>query len=184
MRLVEEHHAETALSNTAADREWQFAFEEALVEVKRGAIFLASELELAEKSLRIDTDAHRRELHGTVENRIPNEQIAIETEETILILGCPVIVVRSAEIMLLAIAKLATNAHDEHGAMLLADGILALLRSHVRVHLTQLLRVDEENVLREERLDGRVRLADIELSAENGAVDLAHNLFQEGDITL
>ena len=56
--LVEEHHTEAALADTTTDREWELAFEKALVEVELHAVFLASELELMEECLRIDTDTH------------------------------------------------------------------------------------------------------------------------------
>ncbi len=86
--------------------------------------------------------------------------------------------------MFLAVAQLGTDAHDKHGSVLTADGVLALLGRKVRIELAQLLAVDEEDILRQERLDRRISLADHELRTENGAVDFLHDFLQELDVAV
>ena len=56
--LVEQYHAESALSDTTSDRERELAFEQCLVEVKFLALCLSFEFELAEKALLVNADAH------------------------------------------------------------------------------------------------------------------------------
>ena len=81
--------------------------------------------------------------------------------------------------MWLAITKFATNTDDEHCAMFLTNSVLTLFRCHIRIHLTQLFRMNEENVFRKEWLDLWIGLTDIELGTENRAIDLAYNLLEE-----
>ena len=57
--------------------------------------------------------------------------------------------------MSLSIRELASDSNHEHCLMFLYDSILPLLRRKVRIHLQQLFRMNEENILREHRLDLR-----------------------------
>ena len=55
--------------------------------------------------------------------------------------------------MLLPGSRPVADLHNENGAMLLGNGILSLLRCLVRVHILQFLRGDEENFVRNLRLN-------------------------------
>ena len=70
--------------------------------------------------------------------------------------------------MFLTVTELASYAHDEHGAVLTADGILTLLGSLVGIETTELLGMDEEHLAGQERLQLGICLADKILRAEHG----------------
>ena len=55
--------------------------------------------------------------------------------------------------MLLPGSQLSADLHNENGAMLLGNGILSLLRCLVRIHILQFLCGNEENFVRNLRLN-------------------------------
>ena len=59
MTFMEQHHAETALSDTAADGKRQTIVEQLLVEIELFALLLVFEFQLTEQALLINTDTHR-----------------------------------------------------------------------------------------------------------------------------
>lgn len=104
VRFLEKHHAETALTDAAADGEWQLAVEQTLMEVELLAFFLALLLKLAQQSLTVNADAHGRKLEGALKDRIPDEDVAVETRTSVLSHGGLVVIVRGASVMLLAVS--------------------------------------------------------------------------------
>lgn len=137
MRLVEQHHTETALTDTTTDTQWQLVVQELLVEIELLSIFLAFQLQLAKQALLVNTDTHRAQLEASAQNRIPDQDITIQSLLAILGYGAPVVIVRSTSIMLLSIAQLSADTLYKYGTIFLADSILALLRSLVRIHVEQ-----------------------------------------------
>ena len=179
MRLVEQHHAETALTDTTTDTQWQLVVQELLVEIELLSIFLAFQLQLAKQALLVNTDTHRAQLEASAQHRIPDQDITIQSLLAILGYGTPVVIVRSTAIMLLSIAQLSADTLYKYGAIFLADSILALLRSLVRIHIEQILRMDKMNLLWQERLQLWIVLASQELGAEDGCIDAANHIFKE-----
>ena len=181
---MEQYHAQTALTDTATNAQRQLVVQELLMEVKLLSILLALQLKLTQQTLLVNTDTHRTELETATQNRIPDEDITIQSHLAVLSHGAPVIIVRSSAIMLLAIAQLAANALYKYSAILLADCILALLRRKVWIHIEQILRMNEMNILRQERLQLRIMLASQELGTQDGTIDAAHDILEEGDGTV
>lgn len=140
---MKQYHAQTALADTATNAQRQLVVQELLMEVKLLSILLALQLKLTQQTLLVDTDTHRTELETATQNRIPDEDITIQSHLAVLSHGAPVIIVRSSAIMLLAIAQLAANALYKYSAILLADCILALLRRKVWIHIEQILRMNK-----------------------------------------
>ena len=118
------------------------------------------------------------------QQRVPYQQVAVQTLEAVLVLRAPVVVVGSSQVVLLAVSQFATDAHDEDCSVLLADEVLALLRRAVGVHAAQFLAVDEEDVLGQEGLQLRIRLADVELGAQDSAVYLPYDALQVADVAV
>ncbi len=166
--LMKQYHAQTALTDTATNAQRQLVVQELLMEVKLLSILLALQLKLTQQTLLIDTDTHRTELETATQNRIPDEDITIQSHLAVLSHGAPVIIVRSSAIMLLAIAQLASDALYKYSAILLADFILALLRRKVWIHIEQILRMNKMNLLRQERLQLGIMLASQELGTQDG----------------
>ena len=86
--------------------------------------------------------------------------------------------------MLLAVSQFATDANHEDGTVFLTDGILALLRRLVGIHLQQLLCVDEVNLLGQEGLDLRITLAYQVFCAADGCIDALYDILEEGQRTV
>ena len=78
VRLVEQHHTETALTDTTTDTQWQLVVQELLVEIELLSIFLAFQLQLAKQALLINTDTHGRKLQSDIQNRIINDDITVQ----------------------------------------------------------------------------------------------------------
>ena len=156
------------------------------MEIELLSIFLAFQLQLAKQALLVNTDTHRAQLEASAQHRIPDQDITIQSLLAILGYGTPVVIVRSTAIMLLSIAQLSADTLYKYGAIFLADSILALLRSLVRIHIEQILRMDKMNLLWQERLQLWIVLASQELGAEDGCIDAANHIFEEcdGAITL
>lgn len=166
---MQQNHTETALADTATNAQWQLAAKQLLVEIEFLAVFLAFQLQLAQQTLLVHTNTHGTQLETSAQYRIPDQDIAIKTWQTILSHRTPVIVVGSSAIMLLSIAQLATDSLDEYGTILLADGILTLLGSLVGIHIQQLLGMNKVNLFGQERLNLWIMLTGEILSAQMAA---------------
>ena len=59
MSLVQQHHTQTALSDTTSDREGQLVVQQLLMEIELFALFLTLYLQLTQQTLLIHTDTHR-----------------------------------------------------------------------------------------------------------------------------
>ena len=59
MPLMQQHHTESALSDTASDAQGQLVAQQLLMEVQLLALFLVRQLQLPEQALLIHTDTHR-----------------------------------------------------------------------------------------------------------------------------
>ena len=81
--------------------------------------------------------------------------------------------------MRLTMAQLTSDADDEHCAVLLGNGMLALLRREVGVHLHQLFGMDEVNLLGERRLQLGVHLIYHVFGAQHSCIDALYNLLEE-----
>ena len=117
--LLQEEHAETALTDTATDRGRQLARQQGFVEGQLRALHATTDLQLPQQRLRTDTDAHRRQLKRAAQHLIPEDDVAIQAPEAIDVECAPIVVVWRAAIVLLAVAQLVADANDEDGAKLL-----------------------------------------------------------------
>ena len=154
------------------------------MEIKLLSIFLTLNLQLTKQTLLIYTDTHGTELEAATQNRIPDQNITIQSCLPVFSNSTPIIIVRSSAIMLLAIAQLAANTLNKYSAVFLTDSILALLWSHIRIHIQQILCMNEMNLSWQEWLDFRIMLASEIFRAENSCIDAAHYVFQEDDSTV
>ncbi len=86
--------------------------------------------------------------------------------------------------MLLPITQFATDTLHKDGSILFANGILTLLRSLVRVHVHQILRMHKVNLLRQERFDFWIMLTSQELGTKDSCINATDHIFQESDRTV
>ena len=54
------------------------------MEIEASALFLLLDGKLAEETLFVDTDAHRREFEGALEGGVPDEDVAVEPRQSVL----------------------------------------------------------------------------------------------------
>ena len=177
---MKQHHAETALADTATDGERQAVVEQLLMEVELLAGFLTLNLQLAQQALLVHTDAHRRKFERASQYGIPDQDVTVQALTPILGHRRPVVIVRCAAVVLLSVGEFAADADDEDGTIGLTDGILALLRCLVGIHTQQFLGMDEVNLLRQEGLNLGIGLAHQILRPADGCVDALHDILQEG----
>ena len=176
MCLVQQNHAQAALTNTAAHRKGQLVVEQSAVEVERCAVFLALKLKLALQCLAVYADAHRRQLERALQHRIPYKDVAVKSGLAILGNSRPVVVVGGASVVLLAVGKLAADANDEHSSILLADGVLALLGAEVWIHGQQILAVYKVDILGQEWSNLLVGLAHQVFCASDGCINALNHI--------
>mgnify|MGYP003303917133 CR=1 FL=1 len=93
-------------------------------------------------------------------------------------------VLQGTVVVRLTVGKFATDADDEHGPVLLANQVLALLGGLVGVHLHEFLAMYEVYLLGQVRMQLGISLADVELGTQYGVVDTAHDVLQEIDVAL
>ena len=179
MTFVKQYHTESALADTTTNREWQLVVQQLLVEVKFLALFLAFYLQLAQQALLVYTYTHARQLETASQHWIPDEYVAIQSFASVLSHGAPIVVVRSASVVLLAIAQLTSDTNHKYGTVLLTDGILALFWRLVGIHLQQFLSVYKVYLLGQERLYLRISLAGKILRATDGGIYALYYVLQE-----
>ena len=134
--------------------------------------FAAGKLQLARQTLFVDTDAHRRDFKGALQNRVPHQNIAVER---------PVVIVGRASVVGLAGFQLAADLHEKHRMMLAQDRVFALLGGLVGIQVLQLLGRDEEDLAvqlrvkaRESDAEGVIRLADRADNVAHGALEIGN----------
>ena len=137
MRLAQEEHTDTGLTDTAADGVRQLFVEDCFLERKFCALGAAGFFQLGQQSLFVYADTHRGQLQGDVQNRIVNEDVGVQ---------CPVIVVGCTAVVGLAVFELIADLHDADSALCFGDEIFTLLGRVVREHVCKLLGGDEENL--------------------------------------
>ena len=81
--------------------------------------------------------------------------------------------------MLLTITQLTTNTLYEYCAIFLADSILSLFRSHIRIHIKQILRMNKMNLFWQERLQLWIMLTGEIFSTADSSINATHHVFQE-----
>ena len=132
-------------------------------------LLAAGQLQLARHRLFVDADAHGGDLKRTFQHRVPHQNVAVQR---------PVVIVRRAAVVRLAGFQLAADLHQEDRVVLAQDGVFALLRRLVGVHVLQLLRRDEEDLAVELRMQARERNAERIVRLADGADDVAHGALQ------
>jgi len=181
---MQQNHTESALADTTTNREWQLIVKQLLVEVKLFALFLAFYLKLAQQALLVDTNTHARKLKATTQNRIPYQDIAVQSGTSVFGDGTPVVVVRSTSVVLLAVAQLSADTDHEYSSVLLADGILTLFRCFVGIHLQQFLGMYKVNLLWQEWLYLRISLAGKVFSTTNSGIYALYYILKECQSTV
>ena len=77
MGFSEIKHADTGLTDTAADGVGQFFLQNCFLERKLRPCFASGELQLLFKSLFVHTDSHGGQFQCVAEDRIPDDDIAV-----------------------------------------------------------------------------------------------------------
>ena len=91
-------------------------------------VVAAGKAQLPVHGLRVYTDAHGGNLHGAVEKIVPEKDITVEG---------PVVIVRSAAVVLLPGFQGPADAHNKGRAVLLQPDILTLSRAEIGVAVFQ-----------------------------------------------
>ena len=134
MNLGKQRHAQSRLSDSAADRERKLSVKQRPVERQRRALLVTGYFKLTAQRLRIYADSHRGKLKRALHRRIPYHYIAVEA---------PIVVVRRASVVRLARARQRpADLHDKDGPVLAAHLVLALLRRKLGIPLLKLRRRD------------------------------------------
>ena len=108
MGFAEEVDAHAALADAAADGLRQFAVQQRLLEGQLRALLAAADFQLAAQGVRIHADAHGGDLQGDVQQRIVEQDVAVQV---------PVIIVRGTAVMRFPAAQGAAHLHQEYGAV-------------------------------------------------------------------
>ena len=176
---MQQHHTQTALTDTTTNTQWQLIVQQLLVEVKLLALLLAFQLQLAQQTLLIYTDTHARQLKASTQHRVPDQDITIQSGTSILSNGAPVVIVWCTSVVLLTITQFTADTNHKYSTILLADSILTLLGRLTRIHLHQLLCMHKMYLLRQEWLDLWIGLTSQILCTADSSVDTLHDILQE-----
>ena len=93
MGFSQQQHAQTALTDAAADGVGQLARQQRLVEGQFSAVVAARDGELSVQTFGGYADAHAGDLDGVVQDLVPEQDVAVEF---------PVVVVRGSAVVGLA----------------------------------------------------------------------------------
>lgn len=140
VRLAEEEHTHSRLTDTAAHRKRKLVFKQRLVEGKLCSVVTARNFELIFKGFGINAYTHRRKLKRDIKNGIVNENIAVQR---------PIVIVGRASVVLVARFKLAAYLHKENRAVLFSRLVFALLGGEVGIFVLKLLRGDKSDLFGE-----------------------------------
>ena len=184
MSTTQHELAGTALTDTTADGLGKSSVKKHLVPNKILALRNMAQVQLLEQYLGVNADAHRRQLERLLKDRVPHQEISIEAKSTIRALRDPIIVVRGAAVMTkLSIFLHTTDTDEENGLVLLAQNVLALLGSGMRVLLDHVIRGSEVDLLGKDRFDTKLLLHRL-LGVIKGLVDALDSLLQVLDVAI
>ena len=105
MAGADEQHAQTALTDAAAHGQGQLVVQHHLVERQLPAGIAAGQRQLTAHGFCVYADTHRAQLHGTAQNFVPNQNIAVQ--RPVVIVGCPTVVRLTG-------FQLAADLHQKH----------------------------------------------------------------------
>lgn len=125
MCLLQQQHAQAALTDASAYRAWQFAVEKGFVERQLGSFGTTSEFELVPERLGAYTYAHRRDLEGYVKHMVPYDYVTVQAGVALLVLGAPVVIVGGASVVRLAVGQVCAYTYYKYGAVLTCRQCLA-----------------------------------------------------------
>ena len=162
-------HAESGLTDTAADGEGQQIVQQHLVEGELAAGVRTGDGQLAVERLGIHADTHGGKLERATENVVPEEQVTVER---------PIVVVGGAVAVRLAGFQLAADLHDEHGLVLLGKFMLPSLGGQIGVEIFQLLRGDEGHLVAQLGAQLGVGVLQLLVDGADGVNDGAHGLLE------
>ena len=175
MRLAQKIHAHPALADAAADGLGQLSGQQGLLEGQVRALLAAADLQLPLQRLRIHADPHGGNLQGNIQQRIIQQDIAVQI---------PVIIVRRAPVMRLTGTQRTADLHQENGAVFACGLIFPFLGGKIRKPVLQLLGGDEGDMIRQLRLDMRIMRADVPFGFPEGQINLFNDVAQERFISL
>src|ERR1041384_7288509 len=130
------------------------------------------------------TDAQRQLLVPSLCDRVPNQNVAVESVHFSSIFGSsfgdPVVVVRGSQLVRIAVFQRPADPVDEHRRVFLKDRRLSLLSRKLRVSIEDVLRVNEGQLLWEIRISvvfqSREKRLHVLLGSGNHLPDLLHCL--------
>src|ERR1022692_4776691 len=128
----------------------------------------------------VDPDAHGRQFVAALCDMVPDQDVAIQAVHLPAIRRHsgrdPVVVIRRAHFVRIAVGERPANAGDEDGGARLQDSRLALLARQVRIHVQQIFGVQEGQLLRKVRilrLQLRKEILHVALGIDQDLPDLA-----------
>ena len=133
--FTQQVHAEARLSDSTTDRAGQGPGEQLLVEIERPFCLLSVHFQLAFEGGFVYTDSHARYLERTVKNRIPQQQIAVQSDITLFVRGAPVVVVCGTAVVRYSVRERSSDTDDKDGSILAYDLILPLLGRFARIEV-------------------------------------------------
>ncbi len=181
MLFLQQQHGQTGLADATADGLRHPCGQQILMPVVLQAILVACDSQLTAQRLGIDPDPHGGDLEAVLQYRVPHQNVTVQARQTQLAVAAPVVVVRGAHIVALAVGEGTADADQEHCPQLFGDGTLAPLGIEVRVTGQQLFAVQELDLGRQE--GGQLMLGtDRALGGLDGGPDAAHGFLQIGQI--
>ncbi|MNN39133.1 hypothetical protein D3C81_1531610 [compost metagenome] len=97
------------------------------------AIFVARQGKLVFQRIGIHTDPHGRQFKRIFKNRVPDQNIAVQTGVTQLGSRTPVIIIRRTYVMTMTIAELAADPHQEYRTQIFRDGAFTPFGIKIRI---------------------------------------------------
>ena len=144
----------------------------------------AADRKLAFEGLGVDADAHARKFEGALQNRVPHDDVAVESLVTAFGRGAPVVVVRGAPVVPLSVGQFAADADQEQRAVFAGRRLLALLGRQRGELLQQLLGLEERDPLGQDGRDVGIKFVNLLLDGLHRLVYRFDGRFQEAEVAL
>lgn len=137
--FAEYQHESARLADTTTNAERNVVFQDGLVVGEFQEVELSGQFKLLFQGFGVDANAHRAEFVTTLGDMVPDQNVAIEAMTLSAVDGLsrcdPIVVIRCAHFVRIAVLERMADAGDEEGWALLEDGGLSLFSRQVWIHV-------------------------------------------------
>ena len=182
MGCSEHVHAQTGLTDAAAEGLREFASQQGFVERELSAFHAPADFQLTQQGFGVNANAHRGQFVGGFQNRVPDDDVAVESDSAVGTRGRPVVVVRSAAVVNRAVRQSAADADDENRPVFLAVFRLTLFGRQGRILFVHLFGCNKRNLFRQKRRNNRELGADRLFACDDAGVNLLDGRLEGFDV--